>query len=92
MWGGINYSNDHANRDMFCFATDGSAFDAVSLIAGPVYKDVAQNINGTDDAEIVDIFYSERYKRYWMYFIQYHRPYETVNQIGDERIFKKIYA
>jgi hypothetical protein len=50
MWGGISYSSDHANRDMFCYASDGSSFDAVSLIAGPVYKDAASNIGGTNDA------------------------------------------
>jgi hypothetical protein len=41
MWGGISYSYDHANRDMFCYATDGTSFDVLSLIAGPVYKDTA---------------------------------------------------
>lgn len=49
MWGGISYSYDHANRDMFCYATDGSSFDAISLLAGPAYKDIASNINGNDD-------------------------------------------
>lgn len=49
MWGGISYSSDHANRDMFCYANDGTAFDAVSLVAGAVYKDVASNIGGTND-------------------------------------------
>ena len=39
MWGGISYSDDHANRDMFCFATDGTYFDGVSLFAGPILKD-----------------------------------------------------
>lgn len=46
MWGGISYSYDHANRDMFCYATDGSNFDATSLIAGALYKDIAPNIDG----------------------------------------------
>jgi hypothetical protein len=41
MWGGISYSYDHANRDMFCYASDGTSFDVLSLIAGPVYKDIA---------------------------------------------------
>lgn len=46
MWGGISYSIDHANRDMFCYDTDGANFDAASLIAGAIYKDIAPNING----------------------------------------------
>ena len=49
MWGAFSYSSDHANKDAFCYATDGSAFDGVSLIVGPIYKDVASNIGGTDD-------------------------------------------
>lgn len=57
MWGGISYSYDHANRDMFCYSTDGTAFDAVSLLVGPVYKDTASNILGTDDVKIVDTSY-----------------------------------
>ena len=92
MWGGFACSCDHANRDMFCYDTDGNAFDAISLIAGPVYKDIAPNIGGVDDAELVDNFYSERYTNYYMYFIQYHRPYTTDNDIGDEKIMKKIYG
>jgi|688.fasta_scaffold165958_2 hypothetical protein len=92
MWGGISYSRDHASRDMFCYSTDGSNFDAISLIAGPVYKDIATNIGGADDAEIVDNYYSERLKQSYVYFIQYHRPYETKNKNGDERLFRKTYA
>ncbi len=92
MWGGISYSMDHASRDMFCYATDGSTFDAISLIAGPVYKDIATNIGGTDDAEIVDNYYSERQIPSYVYFIQYHRLYETKNKNGDERLFRKTYA
>jgi hypothetical protein len=49
MWGGIAYSSDHANRDMYCYATDGSGFDVLSLVAGPVYRDTAANIKGTED-------------------------------------------
>ena len=41
MWGGISYSIDHANRDMFCYDTDGANFDAASLIAGAIYKGIA---------------------------------------------------
>lgn len=57
MWGGISYSYDHANRDMFCFSTDGTAFDAISLLVGPVYQDTAANIGGTDDTKIVDNYF-----------------------------------
>ena len=91
MWGGISYSYDHANRDMFCYATDGSNFDAASLIAGALYKDIGPNIGGKDNAEIVDSFYSERYEKNYMYFIQYHRSYTTDDRLGDEALFRKIY-
>jgi hypothetical protein len=83
MWGGISYSSDHASRDMFCYANDGTNFDAISLVAGPVYKDTATNIGGTDDADVLDNFYSEDYKNYHTYFIQYTRPYVTANSDGD---------
>jgi hypothetical protein len=75
MWGGFSYSCNHANHDLFCYDTDGNSFDGVSLLLGPVYKDISPNIGGNDDDEIVDSFYSERYTNYYMYFIQYHRPY-----------------
>lgn len=58
MWGGFSYSRDHANRDMFCYSTDGSWFDSISLIVGPLYKDIASNIQGTDDIELVDNYYT----------------------------------
>jgi len=58
MWGGILYSHDHANRDMFCYGSDGAAFDGISLVAGPGYKDIGDNIEGKDDAEIIDNSYS----------------------------------
>ena len=91
-WGGISYSVDHAGRDMFCYSTDGSTYDAISLIAGPVYKDIASNIGGTDDAEIIDNFYSDTQNITNLYFIQFHRPYITNNRNGDERLFRKTYA
>lgn len=91
MWGGISYSYDHANRDMFCFVIDGTSFDAASLIAGPVYKDIASNINGKEDTEIVDNTFSDRYRNYYMYFIQYNRAYHTHDRLGDESLHRKIY-
>ncbi len=57
MWGGFSYSYDHANRDMFCFSTDGTAFDAISLFMGPVYQDTATNIKGKEDTTIVDNYF-----------------------------------
>ena len=45
MWGGIGYTNDHTNKDMFCFSSkNGDNFDALSLIAAAPYKDIAGNI------------------------------------------------
>ena len=63
------------NAASYSYDTDGNSFDGVSLLLGPVYKDISPNIGGNDDDEIVDSFYSERYTNYYVYFIQYHRPY-----------------
>lgn len=60
MWGGISYSDDHANRDMFCFATDGTYFDGVSLFAGPILKDEDPAVNGEKSIYIIDHSYSSR--------------------------------
>lgn len=85
------YSSDHANRDLFCFATDGEAFDGISLLAGPVYKDTASNIDGKDDTQIIENSFTPEKRLYSTYFIHYHRKYYTDDSIGDENLFKKIY-
>ena len=47
MWGGFDYTDDHTNKDMFCFSNaNGQSFDVLSLLLGAPYKDIAANIEG----------------------------------------------
>ena len=91
MWGGFDYTNDHTNKDMFCFSTaNGQSFDALSLLLGAPYKDIAANIEGEESTSIIANSFEgiDPFQSY--FFIQYYRNFDTGDFIGDDRLFRKI--
>ena len=91
MWGGFGYTDDHTNKDMFCFSNvNGQSFDALSLLLGAPYKDIAVNIEGEESTSVIGNSYSAIDPFSNFYFIQYYRNYDTGDFIGDDRLFQKI--
>lgn len=91
MWGGIGYTDDHSNKDMFCFSNgNGESFDALSLLAGAPYKDIAGNIEGENSISVIGNSYSPASDYSYFYFIQYYRAYNTHDFVGDDILFAKI--
>lgn len=91
MWGGIDYSNDHASRDMFCYNNKGEGADSISFVAGAVYADANETIGATDDTIISSNSYEQGVNSS-SHFIQYYRKYDTGDFSGDEKIRQRIYG